>query len=155
MLSWSIMRYTENWGKIWLLSEKNGEVWKCLVAVKYVTTDYELLFCLKECFHWMHYLAFHRLCLPTCLQCMPSTMGHRGWRKLERVYTTVPWFWRKVSDYSKKKFAWKDWCSIMDLCDMHIVSVCDDKLTFWWKERLRKHCICLHLHGPALTCSSP
>ena len=73
-----------------------------------------------------------------------------------KVKKTLYWFtFAWTSDYSPKKFAWKDLCSIMDLCDNHIVSVCDDKLTFWWKERLRKHCICLHLHGPALTCSSP
>ena len=107
MLSWAIMLYTEDGEQIWLLSKKNCEVWTFLVAVKYVTTHYELLFCLKECCHWRHYLAFHRLCSPTCQQCMPSTMGHRGWRKLERVYTTVPWFWQKVSDFREKNLLGK------------------------------------------------
>ena len=230
MLSWSIMLYTEDGEQIWLLSKKYCEVWTYLVAVKYVTTDYELLFCQKECCHWRYYLTFHRLCWPTCQQCTPSMWqlimsccfvwksavtggiiwlftGFAGQHVSNVRHLCDNWLWVVVlservlslevlSDFSqallanmsamyaiyhgpqglkeigtrvhngalilaegqwfsRTKFGWKDWCSIMELCDMDIVSVFDDKLTFWRKERLRKRCICLHLHGPALTCSSP
>ena len=155
MLSWSIMLYTEDGEQIWLLSKK--KMWSV-----------NIFGCCKICDNslWVVVLSERVLSLEALSgfsQALLANMSamyaiYHGPQGLKEIGTRVhngalilaegQWF-------SRKKFAWKDWCSIMDLCDTHIVSVCDDKLTFWQKKRLRKHCICLHLHGPALTCSFP